>query len=232
MLALLCSLSFGLKTPAQPQQSKLPTSAEARTGGGGTTPNSNVVIRTVQVSQKSPNYRFVLTRDPAADNAPQGRQRVGRIDIFKGSLTAVLQSIEVDGTDPNWFQSSFHTLDINFDGYLDFAVLYEVGGKYSRDSYWLFDPGSGRFITNALTTELRALMPRELTLDPRKKQIRISLFIGPCLKSFEIYRVKNGHLELMESEMHSPKEPVRCVVETRKRLGGEMVLVSKREQNH
>jgi hypothetical protein len=59
-------------------------------------------------------------------------------------------------------------------------------------SYWLFDPGSGRFVTNALTAELRNLMHHGLTLDARRKEIRVSLWIGTCPDSFEIYRIENA----------------------------------------
>ena len=194
--------------------------------------NSNVVMRTVQVSPKLPAYRFVLTPDFADNNSPGGPQHIGRIDIFKGNSKQVLQSIDVEGAHGSWFTESFHPVDINFDGYLDFAVVYEVGGKYSRESYWLFEPGSGRYITNALTAELRELTYRELTLEPQKKEIRLAHFIGVCLDSWEIFRVENGHLILMESEMHSPKEPGRCMVEKRKWVNGELVLIETTEQKH
>lgn len=159
-------------------------------------------------------------------------QHVGRIDIFAGNSSKVLQSIDVEGTDPHWFQESFHTLDINFDGYQDFAVVYEVGGKWSSDSYWLFDPRSGRYITNALTAELKELMPLELKVDAQKKEIRISFFSGPCPSSFEIYRIENGHLVLMESEIHSATKPGRCLVEKRKRIDGKLTLIEVSELKH
>ena len=195
--------------------------------------SSNVVVRTVQVSPKLPPYRFVLTQDRAARITSQDRQHVGRIDIFAGDSAKVLQSIEVDGTDPAWFQRSFRVLDLNFDGYLDFALLYEVGGKWVSERFWQFDPGSGRFITNALTAELQKFMRLDLSLDPRKKQIHVTFYVGPCPGSFETYEVQSGHLVLVKSELHKPTTNAgQCIVEKRKRTKGELKLIEVCEAQH
>jgi len=90
------------------------------------------------------------------------------------------------------------------------------------ERFWLFDPRSGRFITNALTAELQQFVRLDFKLDPQKKQIRVSFFVGPCLSSFEIYRIQNGHLLLMASEIYEPKELGRCIVEKRKRINGTL----------
>jgi hypothetical protein len=194
--------------------------------------SSNIVIRTVQVSPRLPAYRFVLTPDLATDDPSPGPRPIGRIDISKGNSQVVFQSIAVEGSHPDWLTKSFHPVDINFDGYQDFAVVYDIGGKYRRESYWLFEPGSGRFVTNALTAGLRELHQHSLTLNPRKKEIRTSLFIGICRDSFEIFRVEHGQLVLMESEIHSPREPGRCLVEKRKRVNKDLTLIETQERKH
>ncbi len=229
LLFLLIILSTSCARPANGADGA--TEIPAGKSGAGIL-DSNIVVRSVRVSQKLPPYRFVLTPDFSDSNSDGSPRHIGRIEISKGNSKQMLQSIDVEGPHGSWFTESFRTVDINFDGYLDFAVLYDLGGKYSRDSYWLFDPGSGRFITNALTAELRELAHRELTLEPQKKEIRLSYFIGVCLNSFEIFRVENGHLVLMESEIHSPKEPGRCVVEKRRRINGELVLIETAERQH
>jgi hypothetical protein len=84
---------------------------------------SNTVVRSVRVSQKLPPYRFVLTPDLAGNHDTSGSYHVGRIEIYAGNSASPLQTIGVQGINEDWFTRSFHTLDINFDGYLDFAVL-------------------------------------------------------------------------------------------------------------
>jgi hypothetical protein len=39
-------------------------------------------------------------------------------------------------------------------GYLDFSVLSEFAGKWGSETFWVYDPASGRFAQNALTREL------------------------------------------------------------------------------
>jgi hypothetical protein len=228
-LAVLIGLTSVPMTLALAQQTNLGTPAEPRAGGRAGAPDANSVVRSVQVSAKLPPYRFVLKPDVATNNSSLGSWHMGHIDIFKGNSKVVWQSIAVEGADPSQLVTSFHTLDINFDGYQDFAVVYEIAAKWGSYSYWLFDPGSGRFITNALTADLRKLGYDRLTLIPQRNEIRISLFIGICRNSFEVYRVQNGHLVLMESEIHSPRGPGRCLVETRKRVNGKLTLVETKE---
>jgi hypothetical protein len=213
------------------ERSHLVTGSPADNAAAGVL-GSNVVERVVHVSSKLPSYRFVLTPDFAAHRATLDADAIGRIDISLKNSKTVMQTIAVETSDASWLTTTFHTLDINFDGYEDFAVMHVTGGKWHSESYWLFDPGSGRYITNALTAELRQLEHNGLTLDPRKREVRIQHFIGVCTNSFEIYRVENGHLVLMESEIHSPREPGRCEVERRKRVNGKMVLIETREQRH
>ncbi len=227
-MIVLCLLGLLFTSSANPAK----IASQATDSPSAAILNSNIVIRSIQVSPKLPPYRFVLTPDLVTDDSSQGTRHIGQIEVFKGNSKMALQSLDVEGSDPDWFIKSFHPVDINFDGYLDFAVLYEVGGKWSSESYWLFDPGSGRFVTNALTADLRQLNHNGLTLHPKKKEIRIALFIGVCLNSFEIFRVENGHLVLLESEIHSPIEPGRCVVKRRKRVNGEITLIEVKEPKH
>ena len=222
-LAMLASLTFGLGALTLAQQTILSAPA----------PVTNSVIRSIQVSPKLPLFRFILKPDiwPRNDHFWTS-ERIGRIEVFNGNSKALRQSIDVPGTHPSWLTNSFDSMDINMDGYQDIGVLYEVGGKWGSHSYWLFEPKSGRFITNALTADLRKLEHNGLTLNPRKREIRTSYFIGICLKSFKIHRIEKGRLALIESEMHSPIEPGRCLVEKRKRVNGELVLVKAKEQKH
>lgn len=233
VLAMLASLAVGSVTLTWSQQTTLSTPAEPRADGQVIIPETSHFIRSVEISPKLPRYRFVLKPDIATNHPyPSPTQHIGSIDVFKGHSKAVWQRIDVEGVDPSWLTNSFRPVDINGDGYQDLAVVYERGGKWTSDSYFLFDPGSGRFLTNALTTDLRKLTHNGLTLHPGKKEIRVSKFIGVCLNSFEVYRIENGRLALLESEIHFPREPGRCLVEKRKRVEGEIVLVESKERKH
>lgn len=196
------------------------------------TRDTNHNIRSAQISPELPRYRFALKPDISSENSVGDFPRVGRIDVFKGDSEAVLQSIDVTSTHWSWLTNSFRTVDINMDGYQDLSVVYQVGGKWGRHNYWLFDPGSSLFATNALTSALRELSHNGLKLNPEKKEIRISHFIGICLNSFDIYRIEKGRLTLLESEFHMPIRWGRCTVEKRKRVNGEMVLIESKEREH
>jgi hypothetical protein len=138
----------------------------------------------------------------------------------------------VPGVHSSWLTNSFHPVDVNMDGYWDIAVVYEVEAKWGCHSFWLFEPASGRFVTNALTANLREVRHNGLTFDPVKKELRASLFLGVCLNSFEIYRIERGRLVLQESEIHEPQKPGRCRVTIRRRVNGELVLIESKEREH
>jgi hypothetical protein len=226
MLTLLAP-GFGTRAWAQQRTPKAPVE-----NGRLPVPDTNSVIKRFQVSPKLPSYRFVLKPDRESNNDSFDLGHIGCIDVFKGNSKVLWQRIDVEGLAPSVLTDSFRPVDINMDGYQDFQVFYCAGAKWGSHSYFLFDPRSGRFITNALTADLREIEHNGLALDPRKKEIRASLFIGTCLSSFEIYRIENGNLTLIESETHSPIKPGRCRVEKRKRVNGKLAFVEAKEQEH
>ena len=116
-------------------------------------------------------------------------------------------------------------VDVNFDGYLDMVDFHFAGAKWRSDSYWLFDQASGRFITNKLTAQLGELMYQSIAVNPAKAEIRTSLWIGLCNKSFEVYRIKGDKLVLVESEIHMPEDYRHCMVTRKKRTGQKLVTL-------
>jgi len=229
-LVLLANLlAPGLARPAQQTNRGLPAAPAANTQPAVSATND--FIRSVRASPKLPPYRFVLKPDAWTDKPhPAPDEHIGRMEVFKGGSTSLWQRLEVIGTHPSWLTNTFHSMDINMDGYQDISVRYETASKWASHSYWLFDPKSGRFITNALTADLREVTHNGLKFDPKKKEIRASLFLGTCLNSFELYRIEKGRLVLLTSEIHSRVDDGRCMVEKRKRMNGKMVLVEARER--
>lgn len=232
-LASLIGLVWALGASAQAQQTitgKLPGPSALE---GAPTIATNNLVRLIEVSPKLPPYRFVLKPDAWSDKPhPAPDEHIGQMSVFKGASDVVEQLIEVVGIDPSWLTNSFDAIDINMDGFQDVRVLYQVGGKWGSHSYWLFDPDSGRFVTNALTADLRTLEHNGLTLNPQSQELRTSHFIGMCLKSYTIYRIENGRLVLMESEIHDPRDSGLCLVETQKRVNGELVLIKSELRKH
>src|SRR5262249_25651393 len=112
----------------------------------------------ITISGKLPPYRFHLIPNPTADAPGKGRQNIGGIEISRGRARSILQTIEVQSyAVASWLTQSFMAQDINFDGYLDIAVLDDHGAKWGSHNYWLFDKRTGHFIMNSLARELRRL---------------------------------------------------------------------------
>jgi hypothetical protein len=184
----------------------------------------------ITINEKLPSYRFHLIPDANVDVREKGRHHIGRIEISKGSARSIHQIIEVQSyADVSWLTKSFIAEDINFDGYLDIAVLDDHGAKWGSFNYWLFDKRTDRFIVNSLAKELRRLRFNEKRLDEKAKEIVVSNLIAGCAEDKRVYRVAREHLILMRAEEHEAREG-SCKVTTKKRTHGRMKVVSTSEQ--
>jgi hypothetical protein len=232
-LVILAGLTLAEVAPAvaQPVLSSGPT--ESRIDSQQRSFATNAFVRSLRVSSNLPPYRFVLKPDTSSDEGnPSSDAIIGQVEIFRGNSQVLWQRLMVPGIHSSWLTNSFHSVDVDIDGFPDIAVLYEVAAKWGSHSFWLFEPASGRFVTNALTAALREVRHNGLTFDPAKKELRASQFIGICLNSFEVYRIEHGRLVLQESEMHEPRDPGRCLVTIRRRVNGELVLIESKEREH
>jgi hypothetical protein len=164
----------------------------------------------LKVSDKLPPYQFrIVPLPPKKDRAEDewAEHPVGRIEISAGDPLRVVQTIQVDTrADAGDLRHFFQVMDINFDGYLDVAVVDDWGAKWVRQKFWLFDQKTGRFITNSLTDDLHRLGDNGLDLDENNKEITAKqLTVTPGIQS-RIYRIKNGHLELVGWEETEPTD--------------------------
>ena len=115
----------------------------------------------IQINQRLPPYKFHLIPDLTVSDSPGSdnpSHHVGWIEISVGESISTLQKIDVrTKSGGSSFTKSFQAEDVNFDGFLDIAVLYDFGAKWSILNYWLFDKRTGRFITSPLTQELKRI---------------------------------------------------------------------------
>ena len=179
----------------------------------------------VQINSTLPPYRFVLTPSAERGSADTDEVLMGKITVFREGTAAPVQTISVWGADRARFTTTFRMVDVNFDGDLDLVDFHCAGAKWRSDSYWLIDQASGRFITNKLTAQLGELMYQSIAVNPAKAEIRTSLWIGVCNRSFEVYRIERGKLVLIESGIHMPEDSHHCMVTRKKRTGLKLVTL-------
>jgi hypothetical protein len=153
----------------------------------------------------------------------------GDIEVARCQDGKPLQALPIMADQPLSYASTFHAEDINFDGYLDFSVVtFFAGTAGAIRSYWVYDPGSGIFVQNEFTQELRcgsAAVASNCTIsclpapggycavaafidfDPEKHEISRKYFggaMGGCPSTGEgkgeRYRVVNNRLILIHTQ--------------------------------
>lgn len=173
-----------------------------------------------------PAFRLTLRRfEPsAADHLAH----IADIEVARCRDGSNIQTLPVVGYDQELAARSLHAKDINFDGYLDIGVLVEYGAKWGSESFWVFDPPTGRFIKNGLTRQLRAMKPNGYEFDSQKHEIRIPHLTEPwCRNTEDRYTVEApNRLLLMHSEGAEGVPGDGCKVVVRDRISGRMQVTS------
>ena len=108
--------------------------------------------------------------------------------------------LPIMASQPINFASTFKAYDINFDGYLDFAVLAEFGAKWGRELWWIYDPDTGRFVQNQLARELGDLKTNGYQIDSQKHEIIAENLMFGCPSLVTRYRVADNHLITVHQE--------------------------------
>ena len=184
-----------------------------------------------QIHPTMPKYSFSLIPDVHEDDPAGRRQHVGRIQISKEGSNEVFQTIDVfmEGS-IEFFVRQFEILDINNDGYLDIGTLAEFGGaKWGRWQYWVYDPKSGRFITNWLTRRLSQFRCNEVCSDATSSEIHVHYLRMEGVID-ERYKVEGRRLVLAGTMELKPKDKGFTMIT--KRLIKAKMEVTKVEQTN
>jgi hypothetical protein len=167
----------------------------------------------------------------------------GDIEVARCQDGKRLQLLPILSDQPLNFGASFHAEDINFDGYLDFSIVTDpevCAGCVASRSYWVYDPGSGLFVQNELTSGLGGLEVSDIDFDPKKHEVSTTAAVCascgcPGMQGGEVdrYRVENNRLILIHKQ-----DPVRttnqdgaflfCTVTESDVIGGTMHVTSVR----
>src|SRR5262249_34895440 len=122
-------------------------------------------------------------------------QNAGRIEISKDGSNTIDQTIEVQSFGDGAMLVNYFTMeDVNFDGYLDIGTLYEFGAKWGAYNFLVYDPHSGRFISNGFTRQLEGIKANERKLDPEHKTIHFSFLTAGEGRIGETYDVRKDTL--------------------------------------
>jgi len=88
-------------------------------------------------------------------------------------------------------------IDMDFDGFLDFKVNYEMGATgNSWDEYWLFNPADQKFHYNIQLSELISAIPY-----PREKRVESYSRSGMDYQTLEDYEWNENRLLLVKREI-------------------------------
>jgi len=113
----------------------------------------------LSVKDGGPTFRITIrpvSFDSLRHNRDPNVVHAGDIEVARCQDGKRLQLLPIMAWQPLNFGATFHAEDINFDGFLDFSVVTEVSGANGDiRSYWVYDPGTGIFIQNEFTHELR-----------------------------------------------------------------------------
>jgi len=171
-----------------------------------------ITIRPIRVLKDS-QTDFVHTADIEVASCRDGKR---------------LQLLPVTSWETPNFASTFHAEDVNFDGYLDFAMVAEFGALFHKDWWWVYDPDSAKFVNNDLTRVLSALSANEIVIDSQNKQIIARQVSASCGRTQDRYRVIDDTLVFQHQEV-ADFRPGGCSVGVWDRVDGVMQMTTVRK---
>src|SRR5262249_6088008 len=127
------------------------------------------------------------------------------------------------GRRPETFLRFFEVGNVNFDGYLDLAVLRDFGAKWGAQTWWTFSPGAGTYVSNAFTEALAQGIANGLVLDAARHQIIAGhMAAAGCDGTRDIYQVEDSNRLVLIHEERIDSQPDGFSVTTRDREGETM----------
>ncbi len=140
-----------------------------------------------------------------------------------------IQTLRVDSmSDLEHVLRLLWTDDADFDGNPDLGIVDKFGGKWHGYRFFLFDPGSGRFVENDLSRELgKTLGANGYTVDAETRTITQHFLTASCLGERRSYRIENDRLVLYEEVVCERSESGGSnLLKTLRREDGEMRVVA------
>jgi hypothetical protein len=152
----------------------------------------------VSVKTGGPAFRITISWR----SLPESNDLVhaGDLEVARCQDGERLQLIPIMARQPINFSRTFHAADINFDGYLDLAIVDEFAAKWGSERWLLFDPATDRFVENKLTQKLDELKTNGYDLDPNKHEIIAHGLMAGCPSLITIYRVEEDRLITVHGE--------------------------------
>jgi hypothetical protein len=197
----------------------------------------------LSVRRGEPAFRITVLPLPA-DTFVNGRGEFGHagdIEVVRCRDGKRLQLLPFRGWQPLNFAAAYHAEDINFDGYLDFYILTEYAAGWVRKKYWVYDPGTGRFVQNELTRELGGnclgegwhggACHADIRFDPEKHEIS-TFYLEGCpgdQVEGDRYRVENNRMMLVhKEEVTQTGQGELCTLTISDMIGGSMRVTGVR----
>lgn len=175
----------------------------------------------LEISRNEPEYNITIVSASTSTPASVSITRGNNGPTQRLTLPSIPQ-------DTAWrlknLPTAFVFRDINFDGYADIGFTIDGGAKWGAEQYWLFDPKTKKFITNQLTSDLRAVAHNEIRFDTTTERILTNNFIGAGIYKKTTYAIQNGRLKMTEDYEQQPvyknDQPTgECSVTTTRAIG-------------
>ncbi len=175
--------------------------------------HSKPAIFRLPVKPGGPSFRITIRTTPLMPQPVNHFVHSGDIEVARCADGGFVQSLALTAWQPADQARSFHADDVNFDGYLDFAVLAESGGAWGSEWWWVYDPAAGRLVQNELTRELKKIKAGDISIDAAKKEILARHLTEPwgCGSTIDRYQVAGDRLILVHKENPKPA-PDACTV--------------------
>jgi len=184
----------------------------------------------LQPKPAGPAFRITVTT--IASPALGAPVHAGDIQVDRCQDGKPVQRFPIVADQPINFGLSFDSTDINFDGYPDFSVLVQFAAGWKARAYWIYDPGSQRFVKNQLTRKLEKDWKGYLiAFDPAKREITLGILMAysACLGSEpDVYRVVDNRPILAHRVEINGYAPQRCTVKVWDIVGGVLRVTSER----
>jgi len=136
--------------------------------------------RTFRVSVKAGGPAFRITISLRSLPESNALVHAADLEVVRCKDGDPVQSVSIMARQPIKFARTLHASDINFDGYLDLAVVNEFAATSGSERWLLFDPSRGRFVENKLTQKLDELKTNGYDLDPNKHEIIAHGLMAGC----------------------------------------------------